>query len=65
MVVFCEYRDSEYVCFAVAGSDAKAVLDSNGREILLDCIDELYYSDMEDEEFFSRAFENAARKLMQ
>ena len=65
MVVFCEYRDSEYVCFAVAGSDAKAVLDSNGREILLDCIDDLYYSDMEDEEFFSRAFENAARKLMQ
>lgn len=64
MVVFCEYRDSEYVCFAVAGKDAMTILDDDGREILLDSIDDLYYSDMEDEEFFSKAFENAANKLM-
>ena len=64
ILVFCEYRDSEYVCFTVAGRDAKTILDDDGREILLDSIDDLYYSDLEDEEFFSKAFENAAKKLM-
>lgn len=64
LVIFCEYRDSEYVCFTTAGADATSVMDSEAREILLDYIDNYYYSDYEDEEYFARAFRQSADRIM-
>lgn len=64
LLVFCEYRESEYVSFCVAGNAAKAVLDEEAREILLDYVDYYYYSNYEDDEFFSLAFEKAGERMM-
>lgn len=64
LLVFCEYRSSEYVSFCVVGSAAKTVMDDEAREILLDYVDHYYYSDYEDDEFFSLAFEKAGSRIM-
>ncbi len=64
LLVFCEYRSSEYVSFCIVGNAAKTVIDEEAREILLDYVDHYYYSDYEDDEFFSLAFEKAGGRIM-
>lgn len=64
LVVFCEYAHSQYTTFCTVGTAAKTVLDEEAREILLDYIDHYYYSNFEDEEFFSIAFEDAGERIM-
>lgn len=64
LLVFYEINDSPqdwYVC----GSQAKSVIDGEAADILLDYIDRYYYSDnLTDEEFFSKAFNDAGNKIM-
>lgn len=65
LVVFQEYNsDSRYFCYAVAGKMAKTVFDSEARSILFDYIDHYYYSDLNEDEFFSTAFEKTADRMM-
>ena len=64
LVIFCEYRYSEYECFVKPGNDAISVIDSEAREILLDYIDKYYYSDYEDEEYFAKVFRQSADRIM-
>lgn len=64
LLVFCEYADSQYVSFVTVGTAAKTVLDEEAREILLDYVDHYYYSDYDDDEFFSLAFEKAGERIM-
>lgn len=64
LLVFCEYSSGDYVSFLTVGNAAKTVLDEEGREILLDYVDHYYYSDYEDDEFFSLAFEKAGDRMM-
>ncbi|MBP7110389.1 MAG: hypothetical protein KBB09_02305 [Firmicutes bacterium] len=63
LLVFFEYNDS-YMSWYVAGSQAKTVVDQEGADILLDYIDRNYYSDLSDEEFFSKSFADAADRMM-
>ena len=65
LVVFQEYNsDSQYFCYAVAGKMAKTVFDNEARSILFDYIDHYYYSNMDEESFFSNAFEDTADRMM-
>lgn len=64
LVIFCEYRDSQYECYVKPGNDAVTVIDSQAREILLDYVDKYYFSDYADEEYFSLAFRKAADRIM-
>ncbi|MCR4689037.1 MAG: TPM domain-containing protein [Saccharofermentans sp.] len=68
LVVFREYPNasSNYIVTATPGYDAEsAVMDEQAREILLDYIDYYYTdTDLNEGEFFSKAFENAASRIM-
>lgn len=63
LVVFFEYNDKYRSCY-VTGKEAKTVIDDEAGEILLDYIDHYYYSDMDEDEFFSRSFEDAGTRIM-
>ena len=63
LVVFFEYNGKYRSCY-VTGLEAKTVIDDEAGEILLDYIDHYYYSDMDEDEFFSRSFEDAGTRIM-
>lgn len=63
LVVFQEYGDEHHAWY-VCGLEARAVMDDEACEILLDCLDAYYYSDYGDEEYFSKAFTDAADRIM-
>ena len=65
LVVFQEYdSDSEYFCWTVAGKMAKTVFDNEARQIFFDYIDHYYYSDLDEDGFFSTAFSKTAERMM-
>ena len=64
LVVFFEYEPNEYGTAYVAGSQAKAVIDKEAADILLDYLDRYYYYDLSDEQYFSKSFNDAAEKIM-
>ena len=64
LVVFCEYSQGNYVSFYTVGKAAKTVIDEQAGDILLDYIDHFYYSDYDDDEFFSKSFKNAGDRIM-
>ena len=64
LVVFFEYNE-QYTTWYLCGTQAASVLDTEAMDILLDYIDRYYYYDnLNDEEFFSRAFNDAAGRIM-
>lgn len=64
LLVFYEY-DNGYRDWYIAGSQAKTVVDTEGGDILLDYIDRYYYDQsLSEEEFFSKAFVDAADRMM-
>lgn len=63
LLVFYE-KDDYYRTYCVAGSLAESVMDADARGILLDRLDENYYSDLNDNEYFSDSFEEAADRIM-
>lgn len=65
LVLFHEYNSSgKYSTWYVAGKQAKTVVDSEGADILLDYIASYYYSDYTEDEMFSKAFSDAADRMM-
>lgn len=57
--------DNEYISYYITGTQAKQVIDTEAGDILLDYIDRYYYDDnMNDEEFFSTSFKDAADRIM-
>jgi uncharacterized membrane protein len=65
LVIFFEPRPSYYHTWYLAGRQAKAVLDDEAMDILLDYIDRYYYHDRYNEEqFFSMAFDDASKRIM-
>lgn len=65
LVLFMEDEDGYWQRYYVVGSAAKAVMDDEACEILMDFLDAYYYSDLEDEEYFSTVFEKTADRIMQ
>ena len=61
--VFNEYNE-KYTMQYVVGSGAKAVLDTEAMDILMDYIEQYYYSDMTEDEVFGTAFTKAADRMM-
>lgn len=64
LLVFFEYYPSEYMTWCITGRQAKSVMDSEAVNILLDYVDRYYYSDLADEEMFSKAFDEAGERIM-
>lgn len=65
LLIFCESSETYYT-FALSGVAADTVIDADARNILLDKLDEYYYdSSLSDEEYFSKAFSDAADEIMQ
>lgn len=64
LLVFFEYEGS-YMTWYVTGTQAKAVIDREAGDILLDYLDRYYYdSSLSDEEYFSKAFSDSADRIM-
>lgn len=64
LLIFFEY-DNNYHSWYITGSQADTVLDSEAMNILLDYIDRYYYDqDLTDEQMFSKAFDDAADRIM-
>lgn len=63
LLIFYEKNDY-YRTYCVSGALAESVIDADARNILLNILDENYYSDLDDNEFFSDSFEEAADKIM-
>ena len=64
LIVFFEHEQGNYHTWYVCGTQAKTVLDDEAMDILLDYIDRYYYGDMDDADYFSRAFDDAGRRIM-
>ena len=64
LLVFLEYYPSEYYTWCITGVQAKTVLDTEAVNILLDYVDRYYYSDLSDEEMFSKSFDEAGERIM-
>ncbi|WP_051588750.1 hypothetical protein [Ruminococcus sp. NK3A76] len=63
VVVFYENLGEYHTCY-VTGVEAKTVVDDEGGEILLDYLDHYYYSDLDEDEMFARAFRESADRMM-
>lgn len=64
LLVFFEYNNA-YMDRYVCGTQAKTVIDTEAADILLDYIDRYYYDNsITDEVFFSKAFSEAADRIM-
>lgn len=63
LVLFWEYNDI-YQTWYVAGKQAKTVIDTEAADILLDYIDRYYYGSLNEDEFFSKAFSDAGKRIM-
>lgn len=65
LVVFYQKNINGYQVCYVSGSQAKSVIDVEAADILLDYIDRYYYyKDLSNEESFSKAFSDAANRIM-
>lgn len=65
LLIFFEYDPNNYHTWYLCGIQAKSVMDSEAMDILLDYIDRYYYQDLSDEEFFSKAFNDAGKRIME
>jgi len=66
VLLFHEYegRPREYQTWLAIGVQARTVIDNEAAHILLDYIDRYYWYDIDEEEFFARAFDDASRRMM-
>lgn len=64
LLLFCEYADSDYYVYYMAGEDAQTVMDSEACDILIDYVHDLYTSDYSDSEYFAAVFEKTGERIM-
>jgi hypothetical protein len=65
LFVFYEY-EGQYMDRYVCGTQAKAVIDDEAADILLDYVDRYYYDkSLSEDEFFSKSFSDAADRIME
>lgn len=64
LLIFYEYNGN-YHTWYLSGNQAKTVMDTEAVDILLDYVDRYYYySNLTDEEMFSKAFNDAGERIM-
>lgn len=65
LMLFCEYEESDWYAYYMAGEDAQTVMDSEACDILIDYVHDLYTNDsLSDEEFFGKVFEKTGERIM-
>lgn len=64
LLLFCEYAESDYYVYYMAGEDAQTVMDGEACDILVDYVHDLYVGDYSDEEYFAAVFEKTADRIM-
>ncbi|MCL2617190.1 MAG: hypothetical protein FWD96_06060, partial [Defluviitaleaceae bacterium] len=66
VLLFHEYegRPEQNQTWLAIGVQARTVIDTEAANILLDYIDRHYFSNMDEDTFFSRAFDDASRRIM-
>lgn len=65
LLLFCEYEESDWYAYYMAGEDAQTVMDSEASDILIDYVHDLYTNDsLSDEEFFGKVFEKTGERIM-
>lgn len=64
ILMFMEYADSEYMQYIYAGNQASTVIDNEAKEIIFDYVDHYYTSSLDEDEYFSTAFEKSAERIM-
>ena len=65
LLVFFEPSLGDFIYYIVPGYQAGQVIDMEATDILSDYIDRYYYSDLENEELFSKAFQDSADRMME
>jgi hypothetical protein len=64
IILFYEPRENEYKTAYMAGSAAKAVIDEEASNIILDYLDRYYYGSLDDDEYFAKVFIESADRIM-
>ena len=64
LLVFFENYEHDYAMAVVPGSQARSVIDQEAQDILMDFVQRYYYSDLTEEELFSRAFDSTGQRIM-
>jgi hypothetical protein len=64
VILFYEPRPGEYKTAYMAGSAAKAVIDEEASQILLDYLDRLYYDNLDEDDYFAAVFTKSADRIM-
>lgn len=65
LLVIFEPNINYYTTYLVTGSQAKQVIDQEATDILLGYVDRYYHANMDDDEFLSKAFQDAADRMME
>lgn len=65
LLLFFEPDINNYTTYLLTGVQAKQVIDSEASDILVNYVDRYYHSDMDDDEFLSKAFQDAADRMME
>lgn len=60
----CEDGGVDYMMAACTGAQAKTVVDDEALEILYDYVDKYFYSDLDEDEMFAKAFKDASKRMM-
>ena len=64
LLIFQEYYSGDYHMWQMGGKQTKVLMDKEAVNILFDYLEEYYYSDLDEEEFFTKAFTEAADRIM-
>lgn len=65
LMLFCEYADSDYYVYYMAGEDTQTVMDTEACNILIEYVHDLYTnSNYSDEEFFGAVFQKTGNRIM-
>lgn len=64
LLVFFE-RNGQYSMWYLNGKQAKTVMDTEAMDILMDYVELYYYSDLTEDEMFSKAYDMAAVRIME
>lgn len=64
LFMFCEWSSSNYNTYYLTGASAQSVMDSDAERTLVNFADSLYVTDLDDNEYFARVFEDTADRIM-
>jgi len=64
LLLFFENDNNDYNMWVTVGNQARAVMDDEAQGILMDYIQLHYYGNLDEDQMFSRAFSQAAERIM-